>query len=86
MRDSKEITNIRKQTCQTNGKTDGMVTRKILNDTMTNEHPKYETKNEDGYTRNYWKNLKKYMRRALKTYIVVGPDSHWSIGISIIQI
>jgi hypothetical protein len=36
-----------------------MVTRKILNDTMTNGHPKYETKNEDGYTRNYWKNLKK---------------------------
>jgi hypothetical protein len=55
---SKEITNIRKRKWQTNGKTDGMGTRKILDETMTNGHgnghPKCETKNEDG---NYWKNL-----------------------------
>jgi hypothetical protein len=49
---SKEITNIRKRKWHTNGKTDGLGTRKILDDTMTNGHPKYETKNEDGYTRN----------------------------------
>jgi hypothetical protein len=46
---SKEITNIRKRKWQTNG----MGTRKILDDTMTdtdtaNGHLKYETKNEDG--------------------------------------
>jgi hypothetical protein len=53
--------NIRKRKWQTNGKTDGMGTRKILDDTMTNGYgkwtPKYETNNKDGYTRNYWKNL-----------------------------
>jgi hypothetical protein len=48
-----EIINIRKRKWQTNGKTDGMGT-----DTA-NGHPKHETKNEDGYMRNYWKNLKK---------------------------
>jgi hypothetical protein len=37
---SKEITNIKKRKGQTNGKTDGMETRKILDDTMTNGHGK----------------------------------------------
>jgi hypothetical protein len=53
----KEITNIRKRKWQTNGKTNGMGIRKILEDTMTNGHckwpPKYESKNEDGYRSNY---------------------------------
>jgi hypothetical protein len=41
---SKEITNIRKQKWQTNGKTDRMGTRKILDDTMTNGHGKWTPK------------------------------------------
>jgi hypothetical protein len=32
-----------------------MGTRKILDEMMTNEYD--ETKNENGYKRNYWKNL-----------------------------
>jgi hypothetical protein len=41
---SKEIINIRKQKLQTNGKTDGMGTRKILDDTMTSGHGKWTLK------------------------------------------
>jgi hypothetical protein len=41
---SKEIRNIRKQKWQTNGKTDRMGTRKILDDTMTNGHGKWTSK------------------------------------------
>jgi hypothetical protein len=41
---SKEITNIRKRKWQTNGKADGMGTRKILDDTMTNGHGKWTPK------------------------------------------
>jgi hypothetical protein len=41
---SKEITNIRKRKWQTNGKLDGMGTRKILDDTMTNGYGKWTPK------------------------------------------
>jgi hypothetical protein len=41
---SKEITNIRKRKLPTNGKTDGMGTRKIPDDTMTNGHGKWTLK------------------------------------------
>jgi hypothetical protein len=45
---SKAITNIRKRKWQTNGKTDGMVTRKILDNTMKNRHGKWTTKVRNG--------------------------------------
>jgi hypothetical protein len=41
---SKEITNIRKRKWHTNGKTDEMGTRKILDDRMTNRHGKWTPK------------------------------------------
>jgi hypothetical protein len=41
---SKEIMNIRKRKWQTNGKTDGMGTRIILDYTMTNGHVKWTPK------------------------------------------
>jgi hypothetical protein len=52
---------MRKRKWQTNGKTDGMETRKIVefiyNDERTQQMDTQSMKQKRKYTRNYWKNL-----------------------------